>query len=127
MSLYFSAMKRYELHDNQWDAIKELFPERNGKGRPGRPPRQMLNGILWILCSGASWRDLPERFGPWKTVYHRFHLWQKSGVFGQILSFLHLKLNEQGLIDWDLWEVDSTTIKASKAAAGAKKKPENKL
>jgi transposase len=120
-------MKRYELPDNQWDAIKELFPERVGKGRPGRSPRQMLNGILWILCSGAAWRDLPERFGPWKTVYHRFQLWQRTGLFEQILAFLHLKMNEQGLIDWNLWEVDSTTIKASKAAAGAKKKPENKL
>ena len=119
-------MKRYELHDNQWDAIKELFPERVGKGRPGRSARQMLNGILWILCSGAAWRDLPERFGPWKTVYHRFREWQQSGVFEQILMLLHLKLNKEGLIDWDLWEVDSTTIKASKSAAGAKKKPENK-
>lgn len=115
-------MKRYELHDSQWDAIKELFPERRGKGRPGRSPRQILNGILWVLCSGAAWRDLPERFGPWKTVYHRFRQWQQSGFFEQILAFLHLKLNEQGLIDWDLWEVDSTTVKASKAAAGAKKK-----
>ena len=119
-------MKRYELHDNQWDAIKELFPERHGKGRPGHPPRQMLNGILWILCSGASWRDLPERFGPWKTVYHRFREWQRNGLFERILMFLHLKLNEQGLIDWNLWEIDSTTVKAAKSAAGAKKKPESK-
>ena len=52
---------------------------------------------------------------------------KRTGLFEQILAFLHLKMNEQGLIDWDLWEVDSTTIKASKAAAGAKKKPVNKL
>lgn len=119
-------MKRYELHDNQWDAIKELFPERRGKGRPGHSPRHILNGIMWILCSGAAWRDLPERFGSWKTVYHRFREWQRSGLFEQILALLHLKLNEEGLIDWDLWEIDSTTVKASKSAAGAKKKPGNK-
>lgn len=126
MSLYFSTMKRYELHDNQWDAIKGLFPDQQGKGRPRLPARQMLNGILWILCSGAAWRDLPERFGSWKTVYHRFGQWQRSGLFAQILAVLHLKMNEQGLIDWDLWEIDSTAVKASKAAAGAKKKLVNK-
>jgi transposase len=117
-------MRRYELYDNQWDAIKELFPDRVGKrGRPGHPPRQILNGILWVLCSGAPWRDLPERYGPCKTVYHRFRQWQKSGLFDQILALLHLKLNAEGLIDWDLWAVDATVVKASKAAAGAKKKP----
>ena len=126
MSSYFFLLKRYELHDNQWAAIKELFPERRGKGRPGHSPRHILNGIMWILCSGAAWRDLPERFGSWKTVYHRFREWQRSGLFEQILALLHLKLNEDGLIDWDLWEVDSTTVKASKSAAGAKKKPGNK-
>ena len=119
-------MKRYELHDNQWDAIKELFPERRGNGRPGCPPHQMLNGILWILRSGAAWCDLPERFGPWKTVYHRFVQWQRNGLFVKILALLHLKLNKDGLIDWDLWEVNSTTMKAAKAAAGAKKKQTDK-
>jgi transposase len=119
-------MKRYELHDNQWDVIKGLFPVRVGKGRPSLPPRQILNGILWILCSGAAWRDLPERFGSWKTVYHRFNQWQRDGLFAQILSVLHLKMNEQGLVDWDLWQIDSTTVKAAKAAAGAKKKRVNK-
>lgn len=63
-----------------------MFPERHEKGRPGRSSRQTLNGTLWILCSGASWRDLPERFGPWKTVCHRFREWQRSGVFEQIFG-----------------------------------------
>lgn len=57
---------------------------------------------MWILCSGADWRDLLERFGPWKTVYHCFREWQRSGLFEQILALLHLKLNEESLIDWDL-------------------------
>ena len=120
-------MRRYELHDTQWDAIKELFPDRSGKqGRPGHPPRQLLNGIFWILCSGSAWRDLPERYGPWKTVYHRFRSWQRSGLFDQMLLLLHMNLNDQGLIDWHLWEVDSTTVHAAKASAGAKKKPARK-
>ena len=120
-------MRRYELHDNQWDAIKELFPDRSGKqGRPGHAPRQLLNGMFWILCSGSAWRDLPERYGPWKTVYHRFRLWQRSGLFDQLLMLLHMHLNEQGLIDWHLWEVDSTTVHAAKASAGAKKKQVHK-
>lgn len=115
-------MKRYELTDNQWDVIKDLFPVNSGRGRPSRPSRVVLNGIFWVLCSGAPWRDLPERYGSWQTIYHRFTQWQKSGLFHQILAFLHLKMNEKGLIDWYLWEIDSTTVKAAKAAAGAKKK-----
>lgn len=120
-------MRRYELTDSQWDAIKELFPDRHGKkGRPGHPPRELLNGIFWILCSGAPWRDLPERYPPWKTVYDRFRYWQQTGRFDQILALLHLELNAEGLIDYTLFAVDSTVVKASKAAAGAKKKPVTK-
>jgi transposase len=118
-------MRRYELLDSQWLVIESLFPKKStGRGRPCRSHREILNGILWVLCSGAAWRDLPERYGPWKTVYDRFRRWQQSGLFELILRHLQLKLNEQGLIDWQLWEIDSTMVKAAKAAAGAKKKRE---
>jgi transposase len=91
-------------------------------GRPRRDDRQMLNGILRILCSGAKWRDLPERFGPWKTPYQRFRQWCDKGTFEQVLRQLHLRLRQDGLIDLDTWMIDSTSIRATRAASGAGKK-----
>ncbi len=121
-------MRRYEISDYQWEQIQELFPQKvGGKGRPPKPARQMLNGIFWILYSGASWRDLPERYGPWKTVYDRFSKWRKDGTFDKVLSHLQMKLDREGLLDWTLFGVDSTSIKASKAAAGARKKKNRKI
>ncbi len=81
----------------------------------------MLNGILWVLCSGAAWRDMPERFGPWSTVYQRFRDWRNHGAFDQILKRLHIKLNEQGLIDLETWMIDSTAVQATRASSGAGK------
>ena len=116
-------MRRYELSDEQWDHIKDLFPvSKSARGRPAKSNRLMLNGILWVLFSGAAWRDLPERFGPWKTVYDRFRRWQQAGTFNKILSHLHLKMDEEGLLDWSTWFVDSTTSRAHRSAAGARKK-----
>jgi transposase len=111
-------MRRYELTDDQWELIADLFPEQT-MGRPRRSDRTVLNGIFWTLCSGAAWRDLPERYGPWKTVYHRFRQWEASGLFDRILERLHVELDEQGLIDCATWMIDSTSVRASRAAAGA--------
>ena len=61
-------MRRYELTDEQWELIGDLFPSERGNGRPYRSHREVMNGIMWILNSGSPWRDLPERYGPWKTV-----------------------------------------------------------
>jgi len=113
-------MRRYELTDTHWQLIEDLFPNQT-MGRPRRSDRTVLNGIFWILCSGAAWRDLPERYGPWKTVYHRFRQWQASGLFDSILERLHIELDEQGLIDYSTWMIDSTSIRASRAASGAPK------
>ena len=67
-------MARYNLTDEEWAVLGPLLPpERSGKvGNPYRPHREVLNGIFWILRTGAPWRDLPERYGPWTTVYDRF-------------------------------------------------------
>ncbi|MGF6690581.1 transposase [Metapseudomonas resinovorans] len=73
----------------------------------------MLNGIFWILCSGAAWRDLPERFGPWSTVYQRLRDWRDDGTFDRVLERLHVRLNQEGLIDMDTWIIDSTAERAS--------------
>jgi transposase len=82
----------------------------------------MLNGIFWILGTGAPWRDLPERYRPWQTVYDHFRKWRKSGVFDDILEALQVKLDNNGYIDWELWCVDGSSVRAARAAAGADKK-----
>lgn len=113
---------RYELSDQRWQMIEDIVSPPQTMGRPRRDDRQMLNGVLWILCSGAQWRDLPERYGPWKTVYQRFRQWRDDGTFDRILTRLHLCLREDGLMDLDTWMVDSTTIRATRSASGAVKK-----
>ena len=119
-------MKRHELTDEQWLLVEPHIPRskatRKKGGRPRRDPRRMLDGIMWVLATGAPWRDLPERFGPWQTVYDHFRKWRKSGVFTRIIEALQIKLDRKGLIDWDLWCVDGASVRASRAAAGAGKK-----
>ncbi len=116
-------MKRHELMDEQWALIEPLVPLSNARtGRPPRDRRILLNGIFWILHTGAPWRDLPERFGPWQTVYHHFAKWRRDGVFAEIVEALQITLDQDGLIDWDLWCIDGANVRAARAAAGADKK-----
>lgn len=116
-------MHRHELAEHQWNLIKDLFPEKTSKtGRPRRPAREMLNGILTVLRTGSPWRDLPERYGPWQTVFHWFNLWQKSGTFDRAIEALQIRLDKNGEIDWDLWCIDGSSVRASRAAAGAGKR-----
>ena len=115
-------MHRYELTDEQWGLIEELLPKNSGPGRPWEEHRRVLNGMFWVLHSGAPWRDVPERYGPWQTVYERFSRWQQDGTLDRMLERLRMRLDAEGRIDWDLWCVDGTNIRAHKAAAGAEKK-----
>lgn len=115
-------MRRYELTNEEWALIEPLLPVAAATGRPRRPMREIWNGIFWILRSGSPWRDLPERYGPWQSVYHHFNSWRRDGVFDRILEALQIRLDEDGYIDWDLWCVDGSSIRASRAAAGAGKK-----
>jgi transposase len=116
-------MKRHELTDEQWQLVEPFIP--CSKARTGRPrcdARVMLNGILWILATGAPWRDLPERFGSCKTVHRYFCDWRWAGAFARIIEALQIKLDERGLIDWELWCVDGANVRAARAAGGACKK-----
>lgn len=116
-------MKRHEVSEEEWAILDPLIPTSTAKtGRPPRDRREMLNGVLWILSTGAPWRDLPERFGPWQSVYEYFSNWRASGVFDAILDALHVCLDKNGLIDWDLWCLDGSSVRATRAAAGASKK-----
>lgn len=80
----------------------------------------MLNGILWILRTGSPWRDLPERFGPWQTVYDEFATGRTIGAYDRILEALHVRLDAAGEIDWDLWCIDGSSVRASRAAADSR-------
>jgi transposase len=116
-------MKRHELTDEQWELVAPFVRRKTaGTGRPPKDPRRMLNGILWILGTGAAWRDLPERFGSCKTVHRYFSEWRRSGVFAAMIEALQIKLDDRGLIDWELWCVDGTNVRAARAAGGADKK-----
>jgi transposase len=115
-------MRRYEVTDQQWELIEDLFASASSTGRPCRDPRMMINAMLWILNTGSPWRDLPERYGPWQTAYNRFNRWRREGIFDQILERLQVRLDAEGRIDWDLWCVDGSSVRARVAAAGAGKK-----
>lgn len=116
-------MKRHALTDEQWELVEPLIPASAAKtGRPPKDRRLMLDGIFWVLATGAPWRDLPERFGPFQNVHRYFSAWRKAGVFARIIEALQVKLDNRGLIDWDLWCVDGTSVRATRAAAGAGKK-----
>ncbi len=115
-------MRRHELTDEQWALIEGLFPGNGGRGEQWKDHRTILNGMFWRLRTGAPWRDVPERYGPWKTVYDRFSRYRKDGTLERLLEALQIRLDAQGLIDWDLWCVDGTNVRATRSAAGAGKK-----
>jgi len=78
---------RYELADHEWIAIKPMLPNKP-RGVPRVNDRRVLNGIFWVLRSGAPWRDLPDMFGPYTTCYNRFVRWRRAGVWGRIIDAL---------------------------------------
>lgn len=114
--------KRHALTDAQYDVLSALLPHNHRRGHPFKDHRLILDGILWILHTGAPWRDLPERFGPWKTVHGRFNRWRKNGLWDRILTALQAKAHDGGGMDWEMFCIDSSVVRASRAAAGAEKK-----
>jgi len=115
-------MARYELTDQQYALMAPELPTNDGKtGHPYLPHRPILNGIFWRLHSGAPWPDIPERYGNWKTIYDRYTTWRRDGTWDRILKALQTKLDAQGAIDWEQWSLDSTIVRAHRAAAGAEK------
>jgi transposase len=111
---------RHALSDAHYAIIEPLLPTNDRPGRPWKRHRSVINGILWVLHTGAPWRDLPRpTYGPWQTVYERFNRWVKDGTWGRLLEALHVRLDAAGKIDWDLFCVDGSSIRASRDAAGA--------
>jgi transposase len=112
-------MKRHAVTDDGWKKVEDLFPANGKRGGQWKDHRLMLDAMLWILKTGVPWRDLPERFGPWNSVYDRFSLWTKQGLWGQILDRLGSEGDPAGL-DWTLVCIDGTLIRAHRHAASKK-------
>jgi transposase len=107
-------MARFDLSDQEWATISPLLPKQ-GRGPQRRDDRQILNGIFYILRTGAPWRDLPERYGPRTTVYNRYVRWGRRGVWKAVFD----ALAQQGKDS--LIFIDSSVVKAHRAAAGSKR------
>src|SRR6185437_641180 len=117
-----SSTKRHEVTDEQWERLSRLLPpQRSATGRPASDHRTILNGILWILRTGAPWRDLPARYGPWQTVYSRFRRYQVNGVWQRIFTDLKREADARGELDWAVHFVVGTNVRAHPHAAGARR------
>ena len=107
-------MSRYDLTDSEWRVIEPLLPN-NLRGVPRVEDRRVLNGIFWVLRSGAPGRDLPERYGPRTTCYNCFARWRRAGVWGRLMDAI------TAAYDGDIQMIDSTSIRARQQAATAKR------
>ena len=111
--------RRHELSDTEWARLAPLLPPHTS-GKPRKDDRQVLNGILWKLATGVPWRDLPERYGPWQSVYTRFWRWTRAGGWDRVLAAVQRQADAAGQLDWETHFVDGTIVRAHQHAAGAK-------
>ena len=119
-------MHRGDLTDAQYARLEPLLPPRRPAkgskgGRPRNDDRPMINGMLWILRTGAPWPDLPARYGPPSSVSTRFYRWKKAGLWDRIFAAVQAQADAAGELDWETHHVDATVIRAHQHAAGAKK------
>jgi len=116
------GIKRYELSDAQWERIAPLLPGKAGDpGRTGGDNRLFVNGVLWVLRSGAHWCDVPERYGKDKTLHKRFTRWAQAGVWEKVFASLIKDADNQYLM------LDSTLVRAHQQAATGKGGPKTRL
>lgn len=116
------SAKRYELNQAQWERIEPLLPGKAGDpGRTATDNRLFVNGVLWVLRSGAHWCDLPERYGRWKSAHKRFSRWSKAGVWERVFADLIKDRDNQYLM------IDSTLVRAHQQAATGKGGPRTRL
>ena len=110
---------RHEITDKAWARIEPLLPKNPPRGGRWADHRTVLNGILWRERTGVPWPDLPERYGPWKTVYNRFRRWSLDGTWERILEHVVVKDDSVGTVVWEV-SVDSSVVRAHQHAAGAR-------
>jgi len=116
--LELNKMARLRMNDNQWQRIQPMVPDGKPGGRPPLDRRNIVDGILWILRTGAPWRDVPEEFGKWQSIWRLFDQWNSDGTLDKILQ----NLQEEIVINKALWCIDGTVIRAQRCAAGGGKK-----
>ncbi|WP_443079728.1 IS5 family transposase [Streptomyces sp. NBC_01717] len=114
------VLRRHELTDQEWELLAPLIP-RAVTGRPRVDDRRVINGMVYKIRTGITWRDLPERYGPWKTVYTRFRRYALEGVFTHALQQVQAQADAAGDIDW-LVQIDSTVVRAHQHAAATGRK-----
>ena len=108
-------LHRHDISDELWDMIKDILPGTNGNmGRPAKDTRKFINAVLWIIRTGAPWRDLPSEYGDWKNTNRRFCRWRNKGVWEQILETVKTHDNSELII------IDSTYCKCHQHASGAR-------
>ena len=108
-------MARYELSETQWENIRDILPgKKEDRGVTAADNRAFVNGVLWVLRSGAHWKDLPERYGNWKSVHKRFTRWAKAGIWEHVFTVL---LNDP---DKEYRMIDSTIVRRHPPAACGK-------
>ena len=105
---------RYDLTDAEWSVIKPLLP-MNRRGVKPRNNRRVLNGIFWVLRTGAPWRDLPGRYGPYTTAYNRFNRWRKDGTWDHLMDAV------VSAHDGNVQMIDSSVVRVHQHASGVKK------
>jgi transposase len=113
---------RHELSNAEWALVEPLLPVDPGRGGRWRDHRQVINAIMFRERTGLVWRDLPERFGPWQTVYKRKRRWATDGTWRRILDALRTGCDLGEGSEWTL-SVDSTVVRAHQHAAGARRAP----
>jgi transposase len=114
---------RGELTEEAWSAMAPLLPQSEGRGGgQWRDHRTVINGILWKLRTGAPWRDLPERYGPWQTCADRLYRWRRDRTWDRILACVQTRSDAVGGIAWEV-SVDSSTARAHQHASGARRRP----
>jgi transposase len=118
--MMYAVIRRYELTDAEWDSLSRYLPSAVTGGRPREDDRRVLNGVVWKIRSGAPWRDVPARYGSWKSIYTRFRRWALDGTFARMLAAAQADADAAADIDW-LVSVDSTIVRAHQHAAGAKR------
>ncbi|MFH8630891.1 IS5 family transposase [Streptomyces lydicus] len=114
-------MSRGDLTNREWSLLEPHLPPLGGRGGRWSDHRTVLNGILFRVRTGVPWRDLPERYGCWKTVYERHRRWSADGTWDRLLQAVQADADLVGRIDWSMVGVDSTSCRAHQHAAGARK------
>ncbi|MFD6287530.1 IS5 family transposase [Streptomyces sp. NPDC060205] len=116
-------MGRGDLTNEEWARLKPHLPESGQRGGRWESHRRVVNGILFRQRTGVPWRDLPARFGRWKTVYERHRRWSADETWDRIFAAVLAHADTEGCIDWSMVSMDSTTCRAHQHAAGARRRP----